>query len=65
MKKYAIGGLPQGGIIIGLALSLDEFPAFDTFKDLIISIVIGAVIIQELSTPLMIKRALKKAGEIQ
>ena len=66
VKKYAIWGLlPQGGIIIGLALSLDEFPAFDPFKDLIISIVIGAVIIQELSTPLMIKRALKKAGEIQ
>ena len=66
VRKNTVWGLiPQGGIIIGLALSLSEIPSLHTLTELIISIVIGAVIIQEIISPLIIKRSLTKAGEIK
>ena len=66
VKKHSIWGLiPQGGIIIGLALSLSEYKIFNPVTELIISIVIGAVIIQELLSPMLIKRSLRRVGEIE
>lgn len=65
VRKHTIWGLiPQGGIIIGLALSLNEYEMFNPVTELIISIVIGAVIVQELISPMLIKRSLRKVGEI-
>ncbi len=65
VRRYTIWGLiPQGGIIIGLALSLSEHEVFKPITGLIISIVIGAVIIQELLSPMFIKTALRKVKEI-
>jgi Kef-type K+ transport system membrane component KefB len=65
VRKHTIWGLvPQGGIIIGLALSLSEYKIFNPITELIISIVIGAVIIQELLSPMLIKRSLRRVGEI-
>jgi len=65
VKKYAAGGLiPQGGIVIGLALLIKQNPAFDGIADIIISVIIGSAVIHELAGPLLAKLALKKAGEL-
>lgn len=66
VKKYTASGLiPQGGIVIGLALMLKQNHAFDSISDVIITIIIGATIIHELIGPVLAKMALKKAGEIK
>jgi len=65
VKRYTASGLiPQGGIVIGLALMIKQNHAFDTISDVIITIIIGATIIHELIGPVLAKMALKKAGEI-
>jgi Kef-type K+ transport system membrane component KefB len=65
VKKYTAGGLiPQGGIVVGLALIMKQNPAFDTFSDIIISVVIGATIFHEIIGPITAKISLSKAGEI-
>lgn len=64
--KYTSGGLiPQGGIVVGLALIMKQNPAFDAFSDIIISVVIGSTILHELIGPITTKISLEKAGEIQ
>lgn len=65
VRKYTAGGLiPQGGIVVGLALLIKQNSVFDNISDIIISIVIGATVIHELIGPVLSKMALKKAGEI-
>lgn len=65
VKRYTASGLiPQGGIVIGLALLLKHNHAFDNISDVIITVIIGATIIHELIGPVLAKIALKKAGEI-
>ena len=65
MKKYVGGGLiPQGGIVIGLALLVKQKPQFNGVSDIIISLIIGATVIHEIIGPLLAKIMLKKAGEI-
>ncbi len=65
VRKYAAGGLiPQGGIVVGLALLIKQNGEFDHISDIIISIVIGATVIHELIGPILSETALKKAGEI-
>ncbi len=64
-KLTAFGLIPQGGIVIGMALLLKGKPAFSDMADIIISIVIGATIIHEIIGPVFAKYALKKAGEIK
>lgn len=66
VKKYAAGGLiPQGGIVIGLALLLTKEPAFENSASMIVGIVIGAALIHEISGPIISRLSLKKAGEIE
>jgi Kef-type K+ transport system membrane component KefB len=65
VKKYTAGGLiPQGGIVVGLALLIKQNQAFAGISDIIISVIIGATIIHELIGPILSKMAIKKAGEI-
>jgi Kef-type K+ transport system membrane component KefB len=65
VRKYTAGGLiPQGGIVVGLALMMKQNPAFSAVSDFIISAIIGSTVLHELIGPLFTKRALKKAGEI-
>ncbi|MDD3088897.1 MAG: cation:proton antiporter [Candidatus Omnitrophica bacterium] len=65
VKKYVAGGLvPQGGIVIGLALLMQQNPAFKDVADLMLSVVVGSVIINELMGPIITKSCLKGAGEI-
>jgi len=66
IRKYAAGGLiPQGGIVIGLALLLAKESVFKETASMIIGIVIGAALIHEIIGPILSKLTLKKAGEIE
>jgi len=65
IKRYtAFGLLPQGGIVIGLALLVKSYNDFESLSDILIATVIGATVIHELLGPVMARFALKKAGEI-
>lgn len=65
VKKYTGGGLiPQGGIVIGLALLIKQMTVFSPVADAIVNIIIGATVIHELLGPITSKWTLKKAGEI-
>lgn len=66
IKKYVAGGLiPQGGIVIGLALLIKQNSTFNVLSDIIISVIIGATIIHEFIGPIIAKITLTKAGEIK
>lgn len=66
VQKFTAGGLiPQGGIVIGLALVLKQNSVFNAFSDIILSVIIGATIIHEILGPVISKFALEKAGEIK
>ena len=65
VQKFTAGGLlPQGGIVIGLALVIRHNPSFGTISEIILNIIIGATIIHEIIGPIILKFSLKKAGEI-
>jgi NhaP-type Na+/H+ or K+/H+ antiporter len=65
VKKYTAAGLiPQGGIVVGLALLIRQNPAFAAISDIMISVIIGAAIFHELIGPVLAEWTLKKAGEI-
>ncbi len=65
VRRYTAGGLiPQGGIVIGLALMMKQNPSFDAISDLIISTVIGATVIHEILGPLFSRISLTLAGDI-
>ncbi len=66
VRKYTAGGLiPQGGIVIGLALMIKQNPVFSQFSDIFLSIIIGATVIHELVGPLLAENSLKKADELK
>lgn len=66
VRKYTAGGLiPQGGIVIGLALLISKNPDFSQISDTLLAVVMGSAIFHELIGPLTAIRALKKAGEIK
>jgi len=65
VKRYtAFGLIPSGGIIVGLALMLKQNPAFDSFADVVINVIIGATVIHELIGPILVQIAFKKSGEV-
>jgi len=65
VQRYTVGGLiPQGGIVIGLALVIKQDPVFNPIADIILNVIIGATIIHEILGPVISKFALEKAGEI-
>ena len=65
VQKFTAGGLiPQGGIVIGLALVIRHNPSFSSMSDIILNVIIGATIIHEVIGPIISKFSLKKAGEI-
>ncbi len=65
VKRYtALGLIPSGGIIIGLALLLKQTPAFSGFADTVINVIIGATVIHELAGPILVQIAFRKSGEM-
>ena len=66
VRRYVAGGLiPQGGIVVGLALLMSQNPAFSDFSNIILSIIIGATVFHELLGPVIAKMTLIRAGEIK
>ncbi|MGC9364561.1 MAG: cation:proton antiporter [Fidelibacterota bacterium] len=66
VKKYTAGGLiPQGGVVIGLALMVKQTAAFAPFADILLGVIIGATVIHELIGPLITEYSLKRAGELE
>lgn len=66
VRKNVAGGLiPQGGIVIGLALVLSRQEIFKESSSMIVGIVIGAALIHEIIGPILSRMALKRAGEIK
>jgi len=66
IRKYVAGGLiPQGGIVVGLALLIKQNSVFGEFSDIVLNVIIGATVIHELIGPLVAKTALLKAGELK
>lgn len=64
VKKYmGIALIPQAGVAIGLALSLQTHQGFESIAPIILNIVIATTLIQELLGPFMTKYALEKSGE--
>ena len=65
VKKYAFAGLiPQGGIVLGLALLISKEPEFDVFANLLTGIIMGSTILHEFIGPIIARKALSKAGEL-
>ncbi len=65
VKKYlGFGLLPKAGVTLGLILLAYENPAFKHFGDVMVNGVLGSVVINELTAPILVKYALFKAGEI-
>ena len=64
VKKYmGLALLPQAGVAIGLALSLQNKDGFEVIAPLILNIVIATTFIHELVGPLMTEYAIKKSNE--
>jgi Kef-type K+ transport system membrane component KefB len=64
-KLTSLGLIPQGGIVIGLALLLRAKEAFAPVAPTLIAIVIGATVIHELVGPILATLSLRRAGEIE
>ena len=65
VRRYTGWGLiPQGGIVIGLALTVKGIPELAPYSDILVNVIIGATVIHELVGPFAAKFALQRAGEI-
>ena len=66
IQKYTAGGLiPQGGIVIGLVLSIYQRPLFGEVANLLLTTTMGATIVHELIGPIAAKYSLTRSGEIK
>jgi len=64
VKKYTFGGLlPQGGIVIGLALLISQNPDFSEISDTLLAVIMGSAVFHELIGPLSAIYVLRKSGE--
>jgi fructose PTS system EIIBC or EIIC component len=55
--------IPQAGVAIGLVVQLQEDPAYKLTADLMASVVLVAVAMNELSGPILTRRALIRSGD--
>jgi len=66
IQKYTAGGLlPQGGIVIGLVLSIYQKEQFNDISEILLTTIMGTMVIHELIGPIAAKLSLMKAGEIE
>ena len=63
--NIAFALFPQGGIVIGLALMVNSNLDLHELGSVLVSLVIGAVVVQEFLGPVLSKMALHRAGEIK
>ena len=66
IKKYtAFGLIPQGGIVVGLALLIGQNPKFSEISGILLNIILGTTVFHEFIGPLLAEIGLKKAKEIK
>jgi Kef-type K+ transport system membrane component KefB len=64
VRRYAsFGLLPQGGIVIGLALTIRARPEFHAIAETLVGVVIGATVLHEIVGPIAARIALTRSGE--
>ncbi|MFH1304937.1 MAG: cation:proton antiporter [Candidatus Omnitrophota bacterium] len=64
VRKYtAFGLIPQGGIVVGLALLVRQDPRFADISLLLLNIILGTTVLFEFIGPIFAEVALDKAGE--
>jgi len=64
VRRYTGWGLiPQGGIVIGLALLAQQNAALSSISHILLNVIIGATVLHELIGPLAAKVAITKSGE--
>ena len=65
VRKYtAMGLVPQGGIVVGLALLVKQNPDFNAFSTILLNIVLGTTVFFEFLGPLLTEIAIKRSNEI-
>ena len=65
VKKYtALGLVPQGGIIVGLALLVKENSLFNDIAPILLNVILGTTVLFEFMGPLLTEFALKRANEV-
>ncbi len=65
VRRYTAGGLlPQAGVAIGLVLSIYQQKGFEEISELLLTIIMGATVINEIIGPVIAKYSLEKSGEI-
>ncbi|MFW5878515.1 MAG: cation:proton antiporter [Myxococcota bacterium] len=65
VRRYlGVSLLPQAGVSIGLALLALDVPDLEGSAELILNTVLGTTILFELTAPLLMRGALRRAGEI-
>jgi Kef-type K+ transport system membrane component KefB len=66
VKKYLpLGLLPQAGVSIGLVLAAKEYVGDLSAARIMVNAILASVILNELISPLLVKKALIKSGEAQ
>lgn len=64
VKRYlGLGLLPTAGVTVGLVLMAQDLFGSSQISDVMVSAVLGSVIINELLSPFLVRRALLKSGE--
>jgi Kef-type K+ transport system membrane component KefB len=66
VKRYtAFGLIPQGGIVVGLALLVKQNAAFSGISSILLNIILGTTVLFEFIGPLFTEVALKRSKETQ
>jgi Kef-type K+ transport system membrane component KefB/mannitol/fructose-specific phosphotransferase system IIA component (Ntr-type) len=56
--------MPQAGVAIGLVVAVQENPRFAPYEALVTAIILASIVVNELLGPVLVKEALRRAGEI-
>jgi len=63
-RWLGFGLAPQAGVAVGLALTLSQYPVFAGASRLIVNVILGTTLLNELIGPLLVKVALTQTGEM-
>jgi hypothetical protein len=56
--------MPQAGVAVGLALAVSHEPAFAESGELIVNVLLGSTVLNEIVGPLAVRFSLERAGEL-